>query len=84
MAEYKLYADRGVLIKRSNISEQFELESNIQFDSDIAMAVLFSSVDTSRVYKRIVSAKMNAYVGTQFSRDGEGLKIEIGLPHIVN
>lgn len=81
MAEYKLYADRGVLIKRSNSSEQFELESGIPFDYDIAMAVLFSSVDTSRAYKRIVSAKMNAYVDTQISLDGKGLKIEIGLPY---
>lgn len=81
MAEYKLYADRGVLIRRSNVSEQFELESELPFDYDIAMAVLFSSVDTSRAYKRILSAKMNAYVGTQFSQNGKGLMVEIGLPH---
>ena len=79
MAEYKLYADRGVMIKKANNTKQYELGASIQFDDEIAMVILFSEFSSALRFRHIRSAKINAYVDMQESYSSI-CKIHTGMP----
>ena len=55
MAEYKLYADRGVMIKKNNPTAQFPLGGTIPLESESAMVVLFLNPASTYAFKRILT-----------------------------
>lgn len=81
MAEYKLYADRGVMIKKNNPTAQFPLGETIPLESESAMVVLFSNPASTYAFKRILSCNMNAYASFSGIYGGTTLRIQTGLPY---
>lgn len=81
MAEYKLYADRGVMIKKNNPTAQFPLGGTIPLESESAMVVLFLNPASTYAFKRILSCSMNAYASFSGIYGGTTLRIQTGFPY---